>query len=82
MDTFCSRIVAEKFPLGISCMVVDDLDKLRKYSMEEYGDLGIPENDRAFSARLANYLILSGKGMVTAESNIHVEMMVLDEIKE
>lgn len=78
----CSRIVAEKFPLGIKLYGGDDLDKLRKYSMEEYGDLGIPENDRAFSARLANYLILSGKGMVTAESNIHVEMMVLDEIKE
>lgn len=78
----CSRIVAEKFPLGIKLYGSDDLDKLRKYSMEEYGDLGIPENDRAFSAGLARCLILSGKGMVTAESNVHIEMMVLDEIKE
>lgn len=78
----CARIVAEKFPYGIKLYEGTDLDKLRKYSFEEYGDLGIPESNRAFSARLADYLVLSGRGMVTAESNIHIEMTVLDEIKE
>lgn len=58
------------------------MDKLRTYAAEEYGDLGIPDSNRAFSTRLSDYLILSGRGMATAESNIHIEMSVLDEIKE
>ena len=78
----CARVVAEKFPNGIKLYDSGDLDELRMYAAEEYGNLGIPESNRAFSTRLSDYLILSGRGMVTAESNIHVEMSVLDEIKE
>lgn len=78
----CARVVAEKFPNGIKLYDSGDLDELRMYAAEEYGNLGIPESNRAFSSRLSDYLILSGRGMVTAESNIHVEMSVLDEIKE
>ena len=78
----CARVVAEKFPNGIKLYDSEDLDELRMYAAEEYGNLGIPESNRAFSTRLSDYLILSGRGMVTAESNIHVEMSVLDEIKE
>ena len=78
----CARVVAEKFPNGIKIYDDCDLDKLRTYAAEEYGDLGIPDSNRAFSTRLSDYLILSGRGMATAESNIHIEMSVLDEIKE
>ena len=78
----CARVVAEKFPNGIKLYDSGNLDELRMYAAEEYGNLGIPESNRAFSTRLSDYLILSGRGMVTAESNIHVEMSVLDEIKE
>ena len=78
----CARVVAEKFPNGIKIYDGYDLDKLRTYAAEEYGDLGIPDSNRAFSTRLSDYLILSGRGMATAESNIHIEMSVLDEIKE
>ena len=78
----CARVVAEKFPNGIKIYDGCDLDKLRTYAAEEYGDLGIPDSNRAFSTRLSDYLILSGRGMATAESNIHIEMSVLDEIKE
>lgn len=78
----CARVVAEKFPNGIKIYDGCDLDKLRTYAAKEYGDLGIPDSNRAFSTRLSDYLILSGRGMATAESNIHIEMSVLDEIKE
>lgn len=77
----CSRIVAKKFPNGIKLYDSTDLDLLRKYALEEYGDINISDDNRALSARLSDFLVLSGRGAVTASENIHVEMSLLDEIK-
>ena len=78
----CSKIVATRFPQGIKLYDGDELNHLREYAKEEYGDIGVSDDDRSLSARLSDYLVLSGKGMATAESNVHVEMAVLDQIKE
>ncbi|RDU23232.1 sigma factor-like helix-turn-helix DNA-binding protein [Anaerosacchariphilus polymeriproducens] len=78
----CAKIVANKFPDGIKLYGSADLKILRKLALEEYGDLGIPDNDRAFSTRLTDYLVLSGRGTVTAEANIHIAINVLDDIKD
>lgn len=77
----CSRIVAKKFSNGIKLYDSTDLDLLRKYALEEYGDINISDDNRALSARLSDFLVLSGRGAVTASENIHVEMSLLDEIK-
>ncbi len=77
----CSRIVAKKFPNGIKLYDGKELDLLRKYAWEEYGDIGISEDNRALSTRLSDFLILSGRGAVTASENIQVDMGLLEEIK-
>ncbi len=78
----CAKIVARDFPNGIKLYDSTDLNRLRELVLAEYGDIGVSDDDRAFSTRLADYLILSGRGTVTAEANIHVEMSVLEEIKD
>lgn len=77
----CARIVAKKFPNGIKLHEGVDLDLLRRYVLEEYGDIGVSDNDRAFSTRLAAHLVLSGRGEATAVENVHVELSMLEEIK-
>lgn len=78
----CARLIANEFPQGIKIYESEDLDRLRKMVLSQYGDLGLPENNRSLSTRLSEYLVLSGRGAVIAEENIHIELAVLDQIKE
>lgn len=78
----CAKIVQKEFPNGIKLYESEDLDKLRELVKKQYGDLGIPDNNRAFSARLADYLVLCGRGMVTATENINIDIAILEQIKE
>ena len=78
----CAKLVATCFPNGIKLYDSTDLNKLRELVRKQYGEIGVSDDDRAFSTRLSEFLVLSGRGMATAESNIHVEMTVLDEIKD
>lgn len=78
----CARIVAKKFPDGIRMHNNNDLNKLRAYTAEEYGSLKLPKNNRSFSMSLAEHLVLSGRGIATAKQNVHIEMPVLDEIRD
>lgn len=78
----CAKIVAKEFPKGIKLYESEDLDKLRELVRKQYGDLGIPDNNRAFSSRLTDYLVLCGRGMVTAIENINIDVAILEQIKE
>ena len=78
----CSRLVAREFPKGIKLYESRDLDKLREIALGEYGNLGLPESNRALSARISNFLVLCGRGMATAEENVHVNVSVVNEIEE
>lgn len=77
----CSKVIAQKFPSGIKLYDNAELNLLRHYVMQECGDIGLSEDDRALSSRIADYTVLSGRGKVTAEENIHVELYLLEEIK-
>lgn len=78
----CAQIVQKEFPNGIKLYESEDLDKLRELVKKQYGDLGIPDNNRAFSSRLADYLVLCGRGMVMAAENINIDIAILEQIKD
>lgn len=78
----CAKIVGEKFPDGIKLSDKNELKILRKYALSQYGDININDSDRAFSTRVANFLILRGRGTYTTEDHIQVDMGLLDTIKE
>lgn len=76
-----SLVIADKFPNGIKLYNSEDLTKLREYIYNEYGDISVAENDRAFSTRFSDYLILSDRGSGIAPSRVKVDMNLLDEIR-
>ena len=80
----CANIVEKRFPDGIKAYEgegSDDLNMLRKLAYRTYGDIKISSDDRAFSARLADYLVLRDRGKYIAKENIRVDMSVIRKIK-
>lgn len=83
----CAELVREHYPEGIKLNQNNsyhepDLIKLRKLAVEEYGDLRIPDSDRAFSARISEFLVNKDRGIFTASDNIQIELSVIYTIKE
>lgn len=79
----CEIIVAREFPNGIKLHEdgIEDLNLLREKALEYYGDIGLPEKTRTFSAQLDRVLYLCGRGRFTAADNIVVDMDVMEQIK-
>ena len=77
----CKKIIAKKFPNGIKLYESEELDILRNLVKKQYGNLGIPDNNRAFTSRLTEYLVLCGRGMFTAVENINIEIETIEKIK-
>ncbi len=78
----CAKAVAKYFPNGVKLYENRDLQRLRQYVLEEYGDIGVSDDDRALSTRLFDYTVLCGRGAVTAEENIQLDLPLLEEIKD
>lgn len=77
----CAKIIEKDYPEGIKLYDHAALDGLRKKVWDKFGtDVQLPVNDRAFSARLSECLVLSGRGAVIAPKNISISMTILDEI--
>lgn len=77
-----NKLEAKEFPNGIKLYESEDLDTLRNLVKKRYGNLGIPDNNRAFTSRLTEYLVLCGRGMFTAVENINIEIETIEKIKK
>jgi len=77
----CTRIIEEHFPDGISNSK-EDMALLRSLVHKEYGDLDLPDNDRAMYARICDYLILRGRSKYIAPAKVFVDEGILSEIKQ
>lgn len=78
----CSKVIDEEFPNGIKLYESTDLDILRKYCLDVFGDLNLPNNNRAMSSRLEQYLVLAGRGLYITEEKIKIDMNLVLEIKD
>lgn len=77
----CEKIIERDYPEGIKLYDHEALDGLRHKVWEKFGkDVQLPANDRAFSARLSECLVLCGRGSVTAAKNVRVSMSVLNQL--
>ena len=79
---FCSKIVAERFPDGIRPKDNQDIDLLKDYVLEKYGEVGLTTIKRSLGPSISNYLVLRGRGLYTAKDNIYVEPKLLKILKE
>lgn len=75
-------IVLDKFfPQGITFSDPGDMALLREKAIELFGNLHLPEEDRAVASRVADYLILCDRGKWISPSKVAIESTTLDTIK-
>ena len=78
----CARLISKKYPNGIKLYNGKELDDFRKLVAEEYGDLQVSDEDRAFTSRVSAYLILRGRGEFITPDKVYIENSLLNEIKD
>lgn len=64
-----SLILEKHYPSGLNVYDDIELNKFRKKTIEEYGEIGIPDNNRALTAGIINVCVLCGRG--TYRLNTH-----------
>ncbi len=74
-------VVRDEFPNGISLYDANDLESLRRESLKRFPDLKLPSKDRAFTARLVEFLVLSDRGQYTNIENFYIEPYLRAEIE-
>lgn len=84
----CMNIIRKHFPDGIklSQSVGEhgrDLENLRKLVTETYGEVSMPDSDRALSSTLIRFgLVLCDRGKYIAPEKIHIDEFALQNIKQ
>ena len=76
----CAQYIREHFPQGLNIYNEQNLQLLRKMIHQEYG-ITLPEENRAVSARIYDFLILSGRGIYTHEDNLCYDSVLIERIK-
>ncbi len=78
----CREVVRIHFQNGIRVYDDEDLSRLRNIIKSEFKGVELPENNRALTARISEYLILRGRGIYTAPENMSVPQHIISTIKE
>lgn len=61
------EVLKAHYPNGIHVYSDREIAQLRKTISDEYGDVGLPKNNRAIAARIASIGVLSGRGRYVAK---------------
>jgi len=73
--------VLERFyPDGIKLFDDFEMMRFRNYVKELFGDIDLPENDRAICARIANMTVLCGRGKYILPDRINIDEETLSRI--
>ena len=78
----CLMLIGKYFKDGITLSSDDEMNQLRKLFHDEFGDYDLPENNRAISARLSEFLILCDRGKAKLIENINFDQSVIEDIKK
>lgn len=78
----CVQLIKEHFKDGINIYSEDDLSKLRSMYITEFGRDDLPDQNRALSARLSEYLIMCDRGKAKCIECVHYDLSVIEEIKK
>ena len=75
-------IVDEEFPNGIYLSDVNAIAQLRRRAQERFGNLNLPEEDRALVARVSDSLVICDRGKGISPNRVVIDVATLDVIKE
>lgn len=77
-------ILAKFYPNGIKAYDANEIANFRKHISDIYGDVDLPENDRALTARISGICILCGRGVYRVKQSQYIpkelEQRILDYI--
>lgn len=80
--TLLAIIIEEEFSDGIAFSDVVAVDRLRRRAFERFGNLNLPEEDKALFARVADLLVICDRGKWIAPNRVDIEISTLETIKE
>lgn len=82
LATIYTAIMQEHYPNGIKAYDPAEISRFRKLVLENYGDVRMPENDRALTARIAGICILCGRGMYKLKQKQYIPKSLAKRIYE
>lgn len=74
------NILKKYFPNGMKVYDSDEIAIFRNLVKKEYGDIKLPENDRALSIRVANTCILCGRGRYKVKQKKYISKELANAI--
>jgi len=73
-------VLEKYYPDGIRAYDPDELQNFRMRVVHEFGDVGMPENNRALTARIASVCVLCGKGMYKPKGTKYISSGLANRI--
>lgn len=77
----CALIVKKYFKSGIHIHENEEIEKLRTLVEKEFGNIPLPENNRALGSRISSFLVLCDRGCYTVPSNLKISRELLYKIR-
>ena len=74
------EILRTCYPEGIHVSDDHEIDKFREVILGKYGDIGLPENNRAIAARISNIGVLAGRGKYLAKRKHWISKDLQDKL--
>lgn len=75
-----NNILEKYYPNGIKAYEPKEIEAFRNIIKKEYGDVGLPENDRALTTRISNICILCGRGVYRPKKRQYITSDLLNKI--
>lgn len=75
-------VIAKHFGDGIRVYVESEMQKLKELIAEEFGEIELPDNDRAIAARITDFCILCGRGTYILPENVCISDELLQEMRQ
>lgn len=75
-----NNILEKYYPNGIKAYDSEEIAIFRKLIENEYGDIGLPENNRALTARISNICILCDRGIYRPKKQEYITNDLLQKI--
>ncbi len=75
-------ILGKYYSEGMAVYDEEEVERFRAYVLAEFGDIGLPDNNRAISARLAAVGILCGRGIYMPKRDEYIPLELANRIYE
>ena len=80
LSAIYENILQQHFENGFKIYDSNEIKHFRQLVFEEYGDVGIPQNDRALIARITPSCILCGRGVYKLKQNDYISKELANRI--